>query len=103
MNLLLSDSAVKDLEDIQNFYLNEGVSQIGDRFLSEIMSHIEILSDHPDIGRKVPEFDVEKIREIQHPPYRIVYVRDVHAIYIIRVWRSERLLSMIDTPLGGKI
>ncbi len=59
-----------------------------------IIDYIQTLSDNPDIGRKVPEFDEEKIRELIHPPFRIVYLREKSSIHIIRVWRSERLLEL---------
>jgi plasmid stabilization system protein ParE len=52
------------------------------------------LCENPDIGRVVPEFGVEKIRELIHPPYRIVYLREQKAIHVTRVWRSERLLAL---------
>ena len=59
-----------------------------------IIDYIQTLSDNPDIGRKVPEFDEEKIRELIPPPFRIVYLREKSSIHIIRVWRSERLLEL---------
>jgi toxin ParE1/3/4 len=49
---------------------------------------------HPDIGRVVPEFNDELIRELIHSPFRIVYLRERKSINMIRVWRSERLLHL---------
>ena len=59
-----------------------------------IIDHIQTLSDNPDIGRKAPEFDEEKIRELIYSPFRIVYLRETISIHIIRVWRSERVLEL---------
>jgi toxin ParE1/3/4 len=50
--------------------------------------------DHPDIGRIVPEFNQPSIREIIHPPFRIVYLRELEVIKVIRIWRRERLLAL---------
>ena len=94
MKILISSSAFSDLEAIKEYYENEGVAHIGDEFVVSIISHIQTLSDNPDIGRKVPEFDQQKIRELIHPPFRIVYLREEISIHVIRIWRSERLLVL---------
>ncbi len=56
-----------------------------------------------EIGRKVPEFNEKNIRELILPPFRIVYLKEEKAINIIRIWRSERLLNLADTPANKKI
>ena len=67
---------------------------IGERFVAEIVTRIEALRDHPEMGRIVPEFDRKFLRELIHPPFRIVYRRDPEHARIVRVWRSERLLEL---------
>jgi toxin ParE1/3/4 len=89
-----AESAVCDLEDIRLYYTEQQVPQVGENFIFEIISHIETLSDNPDIGRQVPEFQMSSIRELIHSPFRIVYVLNEAAIQIIRVWRSERLMKL---------
>lgn len=103
MKISISDSAFNDLEAIKKYYAEEGVPQIGEEFIVDIFTHIETLIDNPDIDRKVPEFNEKNIRELIHSPFRIVYLKEEHAINIIRVWRSERLLNLIDTPVNTKI
>ena len=87
-------SAVTDLEDIQAYYNNEGVLDVGKRLTGEIIVQIERLADHPLSGRIVPEFNVEHLREIIHPPFRIVYRYDKKRVRIVRIRRSERHLKM---------
>ena len=94
MNISFSKSAIEDLESITGYYLKQGVPQIGQDFVKSIIEHIETLTEHPDIGRVVPEFNDELIREIIHSPFRVVYLRESKTINIIRVWRSERLLKL---------
>lgn len=96
MRLLFAQSAFNDLADIQAYYLEQGVPAIGDKFVTEIISHVDVLLGHPEIGRIVPEFAEPKIRELIHPPFRVVYWLDSQTIHIIRVWRSERLLQLPD-------
>tara|TARA_B110000503_G_C6947046_1_gene329381 strand:- start:40 stop:339 length:300 start_codon:yes stop_codon:yes gene_type:complete len=90
----LSESALEDIENIKGYYLDLGVPEIGENFVIAIIEHIEMLTDHPDIGRIVPEFNVEHIRELVHPPFRIVYLRGSLLVQVVRVWRSEGLLNL---------
>ncbi len=99
MKLLVSNSAFSDLEDIKEYYTEQGVPEIGINFILEIFAHIETLNEHPRIGRIVPEFDDEFIREIIHPPFRVVYLLESMKIHIIRVWRSERILKLPDDEI----
>jgi len=94
VKVLMSESAFNDLDGIKEYYEKEGASNIGEQYLISLVGHIQSLSDNPDIGRKVPEFEKDKIRELIHPPFRVVYLREESSIHIIRVWRSERLLVL---------
>lgn len=89
-----AESALGDLRGIQEWYAEEGVPEVGNRLVDEIFQRVEVLADHPDIGRIVPEFDEPFLRELIHPPFRIVYRRDPLRVRIVRVWRSERLLRL---------
>ena len=94
MNISFSKSAIDDLKSIKEYYLEQGVPQIGQDFVVAIVEHIESLAEHPSIGRVVPEFNDDSIRELIHSPFRVVYLRESESINIIRVWRSERLLKL---------
>ncbi|OGU17904.1 MAG: addiction module toxin RelE [Geobacteraceae bacterium GWC2_53_11] len=89
-----AESALCDLEDVLAWYAGQQVPEVGERLVREVVVRIEQLSEHPESGRIVPEFDVKTIRELIHPPFRIVYRIDSTKIWIIRVWRSERLLNL---------
>ncbi|MBI5446412.1 MAG: type II toxin-antitoxin system RelE/ParE family toxin [Deltaproteobacteria bacterium] len=90
----ISESALRDLEDIAAWYEEQGVPDVGRRLVADILARAEGLSDHPDIGRVVPEFGQPLLRELMEPPFRIVYRRDPGCVRIVRVWRSERLLKL---------
>jgi len=94
VNVSFSKSATQDLKDIKKYYIEQGVPHIGQDFVASIVEQVETLSSHPDIGRVVPEFNDESIRELIHSPFRVVYLRENKSIKIIRVWRSERLLKL---------
>ena len=94
MKLFVAQSTYSDLEEIRKYYDGEGVSHVGMQFLSAIIGRVEGLKDNPDMGRVVPEFGEQRIRELIHSPFRIVYLREPNSIHVIRVWRNERLLKM---------
>jgi plasmid stabilization system protein ParE len=55
---------------------------------------LQRLVDFPESGRIVPELGIANLREIIHPPFRIVYRLDSNKIRFVRVCRSERLLKL---------
>jgi toxin ParE1/3/4 len=89
-----AESALADLESMRAWYAEQGVPDVGERLLGEIVASIEALADHTDMGRIVPEFEQPFLRELIRPPFRIVYRRDPKHVRIVRVWRSERLLEV---------
>jgi toxin ParE1/3/4 len=93
-SIALAASAVKDLEEIRAWYADQQVPEVGERLLGEVVAQVERLADFPESGRTVPEFGLAPLREIIHPPFRIVYHLEKNRVRIVRVWRSERLLKM---------
>lgn len=96
ITITFAESALRDLEQMQEWYSEQGVPEVGQRLVQKIFQRVQALNDHPDIGRVVPEFDQPFLREVVHPPFRIVYRRDPDRVRVVRVWRSERLLHLPD-------
>jgi len=89
-----AESAVKDLEEIRDWYIDQGSPDAGEKLVGEIIAQVERLADFPESGRIVPEFDIANLREIVFPPFRIVYRLDKNRVRIVRIWRSERILKI---------
>lgn len=87
-------SAVGDLEGVRDYYREKQIPEVGEKLLAEIFGAIEELRYLPDRGRVVPEFGRSNLRELIHPPFRIVYRPDTDRVQVVRVWRSERLLRL---------
>ena len=100
ITVAFAESALRDLEGIRAWYAEQGVPEVGDRLIAEIFQQLERLVDHPELGRVVPEFDQPFLRELIHPPFRIVYRRDPVRVRVVRVWRSERLLRLSPDTQG---
>jgi toxin ParE1/3/4 len=99
VTISFAESALRDLEEVQAWYTEQGVPDVGARLVSQVFQRVEALVDHPDMGLAVPEFNQSILRELIHPPFRIVYRRDPQRVRIVRVWRSERLLRL---PTGDE-
>lgn len=93
-NIAFADSALCDLEDIQQWYAEQLVPDVGVRLVQELIAKIEQLTLFPESGRIVPEFGITSLWELIHPPFRLVYRIDATMFFIVRVWRSERLLKL---------
>ncbi len=89
-----AESALVVFEELLAWYNEQGVPEIGQRFVAEIFTQVEQLADFPESGRIVPEFALSAVRELLHPPFRVVYRVGADKIWVVRVWRSERLLKM---------
>jgi toxin ParE1/3/4 len=87
-------SAVADLEEIRAWYEELAVPEVGERLLREVIAAVERLAEYPESGRMVPEFGIASLREVIHPPFRVVYRLDEGRVRVVRVWRSERLLRL---------
>lgn len=94
VSLSFAESALRDLEEARAWYAEQGVPDVGARMVAAVFQRVQTLADHPDMGRVVPEFDQPFLRELIHPPFRIVYRRDPRQVRVVRVWRSERLLQL---------
>lgn len=92
--ITFSTSALEDLEDVLKYYKEQEIPHVGQKLVNRVLQDVEILKDQPDSGRVVPEFEIDFLRELIRPPFRIVYLRDDQRIKIVRVWRSERLLIL---------
>jgi toxin ParE1/3/4 len=89
--LIWSPVSRDDLRDIVRF-ISRDSSERAQSFAFRLMTQADILQEHPEIGRKVPEHRKPMMREIIFKPYRIVY-RVNHQrkiVEIIRVWHAAR-------------
>ena len=94
LSIGFAHSAVADLEEVQAWYRRLDAPEVGARVIAGIIAQIERLSEFPESGRVVPEFDVPSLREIIDPPFRIVYRLQAERVLIVRIRRSERLMDL---------
>ncbi len=94
VSIELSESARSDLAAMVSWYETQGAPEVGESFVAEILARVEDLGNHPDLGRVVPEFNQPLLRELIHTPFRIIYRHEQNKVFVVRIWRHERLLSL---------
>ena len=64
-----------------------------------MIASVEKLTDHPHIGRRVPEADRDDVRELIFQGYRIIYLTETDHLYILTVIHgSQDLLGRQIKP-----
>jgi toxin ParE1/3/4 len=89
--VILSPRAIRDLEQIVR-YIAPRNADAAAKLGYELIAKTKALRDFPELGRKVPEFNDEKIRELILKNYRIIY-RVVHenmSVEVSRFWHAAR-------------
>jgi len=89
--VVLSRTAADDLAEIVEYIARDN-PRAALTFGHELVAHTRKLKDFPEIGRVVPAFQVETLRELIHGAYRIVYQIDdaQKRIAIARFWHAAR-------------
>jgi toxin ParE1/3/4 len=89
--LIWSPAARDDLHDIVVFIARENPNRAMS-FGYELISETDRLQTFPELGRVVPEYRNDNIREIIFRPYRIVYRvnHEAKLCEIARVWHSAQ-------------
>ena len=86
-------TAENDLQAVEVFIAKDSVLQAVS-FIDRLIESTEKLSSLPKIGRVVPEFGQESLREVIFHGYRVVYQLRGDSVTILRVVHGAR--NMVD-------
>ena len=92
MNVIFSSRAKSDIIEIVE-YISNDKPQAAKKWANSIKSSITKLPEFPRLGRVVPEYSDDFIREILKDQYRIVYKIDERKsnVVIITIHNSKRI------------
>ncbi len=99
MRVIWTELAFAQLDEAMAFIAADS-PQTAARWLDSILKSTGQLSEFPDSGRIVPEAAREDIRELLFSPYRLVYRRDIGAIYVTMVLHERQHVEPEDV-VGG--
>ena len=93
MEILFSSNAKTDLSNIVR-YISRDKPQAARKWAKNIKDSVKLLANLPYMGRIVPEFSDDTIRELIKGQYRVVYKIDEKrdTIVILTVHHSKRPL-----------
>jgi len=93
MKIIWTGKAEKQLDQIFR-YIEVDSLLYAHRTVETIIERVESVSQHPRMGRKVPEYQHEDIREVFHHPYRIIYmIRETdNMIEVLSIIHGARIL-----------
>lgn len=89
--LIWAEEAVQSVESIAEFISLDSPTY-AKRFVESILETVESLAEFPEMGRVVPEYAADFIREIIKGNDRIIYSFTNDEVRILTVYHSARLL-----------
>ena len=91
--IVWTSNALTDLSEIGEYIANDS-PKYAEITISKLYHKVEILTEHPRIGRIVPETEQENLRELIEGNYRIIYEITNDGIFILTVHHSARILKL---------
>lgn len=96
--VIWSQESLDDIDAIAD-YISRDSPYHGQRVVEEIFELARSIQEHPRIGRVVPEFKNERVRERFIYSYRLIYEVSDSRIDILAVIHGKRLLESIERPI----
>jgi plasmid stabilization system protein ParE len=92
MKLVWTEPAVIDLESIRD-YISKDSEYYASLFIERIIIAVEKIALFPQLGREVPEYKTNNIREVLFYNYRLIYEIKDNEIFILTIVHGARDLS----------
>ncbi len=89
MKIKWTEPAIKSLQAIEN-YISLDSEYYAKVYVEKIIQQVDKLEDFPSIGRIVPEYKKNDIREILFGNYRIVYHLHSDCVVILNIIHASR-------------
>lgn len=89
--IIWTEAALSDLNDIAEYIALDN-PKAAQKLVQRIFERVEDLEQFPEVGRKPPELENSRYRELIINPCRIFYRQEADKVYLIYVMRAERQL-----------
>jgi len=97
-----TESALADVESAAGYIARAGSTRAAARLVLDAKRAARSLREMPNRGRRVPELLIDDnydwVREIQVPPYRMLYHVTSTDVYIVAFIHSARDFAELDLP-----
>lgn len=88
-----TDNALIELDAIA-IYISKDSPNYAEILVKQIYEMVSHLENFPKFGRKVPEYNNPKLREVLYKNYRIIYLIKEPHIEIISIIHGSRMLKL---------
>ena len=89
--VIWTEPALNDLDAIADYIAIENPVAAAE-LVQRVFEHVEQLEAHPESGRRPPELERSRYRQIVEPPCRVFYRYDGEKALVLFVMRSEQFL-----------
>ena len=90
MEVIWTKQAIEMVNAFVNYIAQDNYTT-AKQWALELMSKTDKLADHPRLGRIVPEYEEETLREIIVGNYRLPYRIKEDEIYIEAIWHVRQI------------
>ena len=95
MKIIWSPLAIDRASDIAN-YIAKDKPSAAEKWIDTVFSKVGQLVSSPEIGRKVPEINDSRFRELIYGNYRIIYRIEEKQISILTIRHGKQILPIKD-------
>lgn len=97
--VVITEPAIADLIEIVR-YIAQDNPVAAERTGMALIGRTKMLSQFPELGRRMPEPDLRRLREIVARPYRIIYrfKPEQSLVEILRFWHGARSTPVVYAP-----
>ncbi len=95
IKIIWSQESLDDIESIAS-YIEKDSIHYANSVVKSIFSKVDILLNFPLLGRVVPEYQNENIRELFIYSYRLIYKVDKNIIAVVAVIHGKRLIATTE-------
>ena len=89
MNVHWTDTAQGHLEAIYRYIAQDSV-QYARRMVDRLTRRSQQIADFPLSGRKVPEYEMDELREVTEGPYRLIYHIKADQVDVVAIVHGAR-------------
>jgi addiction module RelE/StbE family toxin len=90
-----TDEALENLWEIET-WIGRNNPEKAEIFINALIEKGELISMNPHMGRIVPEFSSQEIRELIIKNYRMVYRLDKEEVVIITVFEGHKVIPAVE-------
>jgi toxin ParE1/3/4 len=89
-----TDRAKDDLKNIAEFISRDSL-YYAEKQVAKLYESVEVLYEHPEVGRPVPEYNMPDLRQLLVSKYKLIYlIINDSRIDIITVHHSAKILNL---------